>query len=54
MPLHIGTASCFAAFLLIALKGLNDRLCVQGPVLIDIFLCDGHFAADAEGTAGDF
>ena len=23
-------------------------------LLIDIFLCDGHFAADAEGAAGDF
>jgi hypothetical protein len=23
-------------------------------LLIDIFLCNGHFAADAEGAAGDF
>ena len=23
-------------------------------LLIDILLCDGHFAADAEGAAGDF
>ena len=30
----------------------SDQLVL--PSLIDVALCNGHFAADAEGAAGDF
>jgi hypothetical protein len=30
------------------------RLSAQSAILIDVLLRDGHFAADAEGAAGDF
>jgi hypothetical protein len=32
----------------------NRRLSAQSAILIDVLLRDGHFAADAEGAAGDF
>jgi len=31
-----------------------SRLSAQSAILIDVLLRDGHFAADAEGAAGDF